>query len=117
MRFIIDAQLPPSWVEILRADGYDAVHTSQLKEGNTTSDETILEVAESEDRIVVTKDSDFYYTFVTNGRPQYLVFVKLGNIRIQAANQYLKVNLSSLIKALYEGALIELWPNQIKVVY
>jgi len=53
MRFIIDAQLPPSWVEILRSDGRDAVHTSQLKEGNTTSDETILEVAQREDRIVI----------------------------------------------------------------
>ncbi len=117
MKFIIDAQLPPSWVEILNANGHEAIHTSRLQEGNLTPDQAIIKIADREERTVMSKDSDFYYSFVTTGQPKKLVFVKLGNMRIQEIDNYLKTNMKLLIEALNKGSLVELWPESIKVIY
>ncbi|MCY7290252.1 MAG: DUF5615 family PIN-like protein [Cryobacterium sp.] len=39
--------------------GHDALHTSELPEGNRTTDVRIAEMADGEGRLVVTKDRDF----------------------------------------------------------
>ena len=59
MRFLVDAQLPARLARSLDAAGHDAVHTSQLPEGNRTTDRRITELADAEERVVVTKDRDF----------------------------------------------------------
>jgi len=45
MNFIIDAHLPNSICEKLNNLGFKALHTEGLKDGNSTSDETINELA------------------------------------------------------------------------
>jgi len=35
------------------------MHTSQLPDGNRTSDERLVSLADNDDRILVTKDRDF----------------------------------------------------------
>lgn len=59
MRFIIDAQLPKRFCTWLTAEGHDAKHTLDLPLRKQTSDNDIIELAEKEIRIVVTKDDDF----------------------------------------------------------
>jgi predicted nuclease of predicted toxin-antitoxin system len=48
-------------VATFRAAGHDAIHTLDLPDGNATSDAGILAVADREQRVVVTKDTDFVY--------------------------------------------------------
>jgi predicted nuclease of predicted toxin-antitoxin system len=59
MKFLVDAQLPHRLAKELIVHGHDTKHTIDLSSGNRTKDEEINALAAREDRIVVTKDSDF----------------------------------------------------------
>ncbi|MEX0966267.1 MAG: DUF5615 family PIN-like protein [Bacteroidia bacterium] len=117
MRFIVDAQLPPSWANILKEAGHEAMHTRELPDGNDTSDSFIIEMATTQGWVVITKDTDFLYSFLTTGRPPRLVLVRLGNMRLRNINMALSNNVNLLIDCLNEGSLIELWPDEIRIVY
>ncbi|SJM96610.1 DUF5615 family PIN-like protein [Crenothrix polyspora] len=41
---------------MLREHGHDAIHTLDLAEGNRTTDNTINEIANIEQRVVITKE-------------------------------------------------------------
>lgn len=79
MKFLIDAQLPRSLKQLFIDKGYDCIHTFDLESGNDTTDEIINKISISEKRIVITKDSDFYQSFIIKKEPYKLIFVKLGN--------------------------------------
>lgn len=73
MKFVIDAQLPRRAVEWLRGAGSDVVHTLDLPDGNGSSDAQIIELAERDGRVVVTKDADFVDSHTLHGRPAKLL--------------------------------------------
>ncbi|HEX7457141.1 MAG TPA: DUF5615 family PIN-like protein [Ginsengibacter sp.] len=79
MKFLIDAQLPPSLKQLFISKGYDCIHTFDLESGNDTTDKIINKISIEEERILITKDSDFYHSFVIKKEPFKLIFVKLGN--------------------------------------
>jgi predicted nuclease of predicted toxin-antitoxin system len=62
MKFLVDAHLPPGLCSLLQTAGHDAIHTSHLPAQNRTSDQVINDLSLLEQRVVVTKDSDFYYS-------------------------------------------------------
>jgi predicted nuclease of predicted toxin-antitoxin system len=80
MSFLIDAQLPRRMSAWLTAAGCDAIHTLDLPGANRTSDEHINDLANSEQRSVVTKDADFVDSHVLRGRPAKLLLISTGNI-------------------------------------
>jgi predicted nuclease of predicted toxin-antitoxin system len=41
MKFLIDAQLPPSLKQLFISKGYDCIHTFDLESGNDTTDKII----------------------------------------------------------------------------
>ena len=59
MRFVVDAQLTRRMTGWFRNAGCDAAHTLDLPNRNRTTDEQLLEFAEREQRVVVSKDADF----------------------------------------------------------
>ena len=65
MKFLLDAQLPPSLKQVFLNKGYDCIHTIDLKSGNDTSDAEINRLTVAEQRILITKDSDFFNTRFT----------------------------------------------------
>ena len=80
MNFLVDAQLPRRMTAWLTAAGCDAVHTLDLPDGNRTTDEQINDLADREQRVVVTKDADFVDAHILRGRPAKLLLVSTGNI-------------------------------------
>ena len=80
MKFLVDAQLPRRLAHLLRDAGHDAAHTLDLPDGNRTTDDQILDVAESAQRVVVTKDADFVNSFLLTGRPEKLLLSNLVTI-------------------------------------
>ena len=80
MKFLVDAQLPRRLAGWLAAAGCDAVHTLDLPDGNRTTDQQVIEVANREQRAVVTKDADFVDSHVLHARPAKLLLVSTGNI-------------------------------------
>jgi predicted nuclease of predicted toxin-antitoxin system len=79
MKFLIDAQLPPSLKQLFISKGYDCIHTFDLESGNDTTDKIINKISIEEERTLITKDSDFYHSFIIKKEPFKLIFVKLGN--------------------------------------
>jgi len=47
--------------------------------GNNTPDKIINKISTEEKRILITKDSDFFHSFIVKKEPYKLIFVKLGN--------------------------------------
>ncbi len=80
MRCLIDAQLPRRTVGWLVAAGCDAVHTLDLPAGNRTPDAQITDLADREQRVVVTKDADFVDSHTLHGRPAKLLLISTGNL-------------------------------------
>ena len=80
MKFLVDAQLPRRLALFISAAGYDALHTLDLPNANTTSDNEINALSESEQRIVITKDSDVINTLLISNQPYKLLLISTGNI-------------------------------------
>ena len=97
MKFIIDAQLPRSLKQLFLGKGYDYIHTLDLESGNYTPDKLINQISIKEKRIVITKDSDFFYSLLVKKEPYKLILVKLGNTSKQDLIQYFKIHFEEII--------------------
>ena len=80
MRFLIDANLPFRLALALKSKGHDIIHTDDLPYKERTTDREIRELAVKQDRIVITKDSDFLDSHIIQGVPAKLLLVTTGNI-------------------------------------
>ena len=58
MKFLIDMNLSPRWVEILQSEGWDSVHWSEIGRPDATDSE-LMEWAREHGRVVLTHDLDF----------------------------------------------------------
>jgi predicted nuclease of predicted toxin-antitoxin system len=80
LKFIIDTQLPPKLAKFLRDKGYPTVHTTYYPNGHLLDDKEIIEMAIRDNRIIITKDSDFLDNFLLNGVPPKVLMLQFGNI-------------------------------------
>lgn len=80
MKFFVDAHLPPSLCAVLERHGHDANHTLDLPAKNATKDGVLNQISLDQQRVVILKDSDFFYFHLVLGRPWKLVLVKTGNM-------------------------------------
>jgi len=81
MKLLVDAQLPQKLARWLEDSGHDAIHTLDLEKRNRTPDSDLIRWAEAEQRILITKDSDFVESRVLTGNPHRLLLISTGNIR------------------------------------
>ena len=116
MKFLIDAHLPPSLVAIFQAAGHDALHTSLLPIGNRTPDQIINELSMTHQRVVISKDTDFYYSHLLHGKPSKLLLVCTGNIRAREIKALFERRMTEIVAALGRNALVELHRTEVKVV-
>jgi predicted nuclease of predicted toxin-antitoxin system len=77
----------------LVAAGCDAIHTLDLPDKNHSTDQQIPDLAEREQRAVITKDADFVDSHLLHARPAKLLLISTGNIR----NRDLEVLIMPLI--------------------
>lgn len=80
MKFLIDARLPSRLQLWLAEKGHDTVHTLDLPDRNKTEDRKVAAVADSENRILISKDTDFLRLKILNNTPERLLLVTTGNI-------------------------------------
>lgn len=80
MKFIVDAQLPKRLADALVHAGHDAIHTLSLPEQNRSTDSTIAQLADIEERIVISKDADFVSSHMVQATPRYLLEISTGNM-------------------------------------
>jgi len=70
VKFIVDAQLPRTLKNLLIKEGHNAIRTLDLVLKNATPDGIINKISEAEDRIVISKDTDFLQSYMVNGIPR-----------------------------------------------
>lgn len=106
MRFIIDTQLPPKLAKYLKTKGYDSLHTTHFENGHLLKDHAIIEIAKSENRIVITKDSDFSDYYFLKGAPPKVLLLKFGNISNKNLINNFELYFDGLTSALKENAYV-----------
>lgn len=115
MKFLVDEQLPGRLVHWLIKKGFDAVHATSLATGLRIPDWEIAQTSMLEERIVISKDIDFFNRFVLRREPYKLIYLTTGNISNNALIQLFEGNwpiLSSLlhtcdvVEMSYDGLLI-----------
>ncbi len=108
MKFLVDAQLPRRLSTALASAGHDSLHSSDLPDGNKTTDRVLAAVADSDERVVVTKDGDFRYSHLLTGRPGRLLVVRTGNITNARLLALFETNLQAVVDALEGASFVEI---------
>jgi predicted nuclease of predicted toxin-antitoxin system len=108
VKFLIDAQLPARLAQLLNRAGHNAVHTAKLPDGNRSTDRQIAEIADTDDRVVVTNDRDFRDAHLLARSPRRLLVVATGNITNDGLLTLVETHLDAIIAALVEAEFVEL---------
>lgn len=111
MKFLIDAQLPRRLARWLSGEGHDVLHTLDLPEGNRTSDVEINRISIAQERVVISKDSDFVDAFLLGQGPHRLLLISTGNITNNELLALIERNLEQIIEHCEASEFVEL--NQV----
>lgn len=117
MRVLVDAQLPRRLAHFLSTLDIEAKHTLELPKQNATPDQEIIDIADHEDRIVVSKDSDFLDNYILQGQPQKLLIVSTGNINNNDLIRLFEQNIETIKSLFGENSVIEINEEEILVHY
>jgi predicted nuclease of predicted toxin-antitoxin system len=115
VRFLVDAQLPRRMTAWLTAAGCDARHTLDLPDGNRTTDAQVIDVADAEQRVVVTKDADFVDSHLLTGRPANLLLISTGNISNSDLEALMVPRIQDLVREFGLHTFLELGPSGIVI--
>ena len=116
MNFLVDAHLPPGLCELLQAAGHDAVHTRGPPAANQTTDAVINDVSVKDQRVVISKDTDFYYSHLLRRQPRKLLLVRTGNMSTRDLKRLFQTHLPAIVQALEANSLVELHRHSVRVV-
>ncbi len=116
MRFLIDNALSPKVAKGLRDAGYNAAHVRDYGL-QAASDTTILERAASENRIVVSADTDFgtLLALRQERQPSFILFRRTTQRHPNKQLELLLANLPSIQKALETGSDVVFEQQRIRI--
>ena len=80
MKFIVDNQLPIALAQYLRKRGFDCEHVLEAGLGDAR-DSDICRHAELHERVIISKDEDFFYLAKKRDAKIKVIWVRLGNCR------------------------------------
>ena len=106
MKFLIDAHLPMALKNWLINRGHDVIHTRDLPKKNETDDIDIIRIADSQERIVTSKDSYFLKHHVLFGRPDRILMITTGNIVNKVLLQLFENNFDQIEEAFEKGSKV-----------
>jgi predicted nuclease of predicted toxin-antitoxin system len=112
MKFLVDMNLSPRWIEVLNKAGFQAIHWSTAGKV-TATDHEIAALAAKNDYIVVTHDLDFGAILaVTHGRKPSDVQIRADNITADAIGEKVIAAHLQMEKPLKAGALLTIDTNR-----
>jgi predicted nuclease of predicted toxin-antitoxin system len=85
---LLDQGLPPMTAELLRGKGIDTVHVSEI--GWARAEDTkIIELAQTNDRVIVTLDADYHAAIALTSAPSpSVIWIRVVNLR---AAEYVEI--------------------------
>ena len=108
MKLLVDAQFSRRVTSWFNSVGCDAIHTLDLVSGNSTTDIAINTISDVENRVVMTKDSDFVDSHLLQGSPHKLLLVTAGNLTNKELEALLVPLIPSLIADFETNNFLEL---------
>lgn len=102
MRFLVDAQLPPSLADLLRQRGHEAVHVFEVLAPNTR-DHVIWPFALKGGYTLITKDEDFAEWSRLREPAPAVVWLRIGNVKRAALHVRLDAVLPEVVRRLEGG--------------
>ncbi len=93
------------------------MHTRELPHQNRTTDLEINKISLNEKRILITKDNDFLDSFLLHHEPHKLVLVRTGNLQLAQMNHLFNALADSLLNALEDSSLIEVYQEEILIIF
>lgn len=108
MNWVVDAQLPRRLAKRLTELGHHAIHTLDLPQGNRTTDADLCRVADASERVLVSKDRDFFDSYIVNGTPRMLLWVTLGNVSNTSLIEQFEEQIGQIEELFSESNCIEL---------
>jgi predicted nuclease of predicted toxin-antitoxin system len=102
MRFLVDAQLPPSLTQFLRTFGEEAIACRDVGLRDA-DDEEIWRFAIAGGWCIVTKDEDFAVRHMTETSGPQVVWLRIGNSTNPALLQWLEPLWANIIRELRMG--------------
>jgi len=115
MRLLVDMNLSPDWVPLLKSRDWEAVHGSSLGRGNEP-DPDLLAWARANNHIVRTQDLDFsQILYATAESGPSVVLLRMDNEFDPAARRYVCAALNQAEEALTQGALLTISPQRARL--
>lgn len=108
MNFLTDASLSQRLVDIFRERGHQSIHTLDLFDGNAATDLAMLQYADEQNCIIITKDADFAAAYWLKNRPNRLLLFSTGNINNNKLEALVIANFDQIISDLTDNRFIEL---------
>jgi len=116
MKFLVDNALSPLVAERLREAGHDALHIRDYGL-QTAQDEEIFSLAETENRILISSDTDFgaFLALWRKSKPSLILFRRGSDRRPEKQVTLLLSNLPMIREALEKGSFIVLEQTRLRI--
>jgi len=112
MKIIIDMNLSPQWVPILKSAGYQPIHWSQVGADNA-SDREIMGWAHTHNHVVFTHDLDFGAILAATDANSPSVFqIRTQDVSPKTLSAVVLSSLKQFEEQLNEGALVSVNEKQ-----
>ncbi len=116
MRFLLDQNISPKVAEPLRAAGHDVIVAREVGLRSAT-DETVMAAARSEDRVLISADTDFGAILARSGAttPSFILMRRAVNERPAEQAALILDNLPTVSDDLDAGAVVVLGENTLRI--
>jgi predicted nuclease of predicted toxin-antitoxin system len=116
MRFLVDNQLSPRLAALLNGAGHDAVHVHQYQM-QTATDSVILSRAVSENRVLISADTDFSQLIALQGltKPSVIAFNWPGLRQPIKQAEVILSNLAKVADDLEHGCILVIEETRMRV--
>ncbi len=114
LSFLLDQGLPQTAAIILRNQGYNVSHVSEINLFNAT-DREIMEYAQEHHRIIITLDADFHtLSTISKSVCPSIIRLRIEGLKGEALAKIILAVLQKVSPELEQGALVTVMPHAIR---